>query len=153
MNRWHTGERLCGFNLWSCQLWLYLLLSCEIGRVIWILSCSTVWRVYRFWGYSFHWFRSLSMYFPIDYYRFRNYRIIAAVFVSDNIVSISFSRKKYEIESDLVSYQSFPIVFIPRNSTIFPSYFFLVDHQPFMNWGFKVGCLFPLLERNPWSFA
>jgi hypothetical protein len=39
---------LCGFSLWSCQLWLYLLLSCEIGRVIWIFSCSTVWRVYRF---------------------------------------------------------------------------------------------------------
>jgi hypothetical protein len=39
---------LCGFSLWSCQLWLYLLLSCEICRVIWIFSCSTVWRVYRF---------------------------------------------------------------------------------------------------------
>jgi hypothetical protein len=25
-----------------------LLLSCEIGRVIWIFSCSIVWRVYRF---------------------------------------------------------------------------------------------------------
>jgi hypothetical protein len=39
---------LCGFSLWSYQLWLYLSLSCEIGRVIWIISWSTVWRVYRF---------------------------------------------------------------------------------------------------------
>jgi hypothetical protein len=40
----------CGFCLWSCQLWLYLLLllSCEISRVLWLFSCSTVWRVYRF---------------------------------------------------------------------------------------------------------
>jgi hypothetical protein len=29
-------------------LWIYLLLSCEICQVIWIFSCSTVWRVYRF---------------------------------------------------------------------------------------------------------
>jgi hypothetical protein len=42
--------KLCGFSLWCCQLWLYLLLSCEIGRVIWIFSCSTIWRVYRFLG-------------------------------------------------------------------------------------------------------
>jgi hypothetical protein len=41
---------------------------------------------------------------------FRNYWNISAVFVSNNIVSISFSRKKCEIESDLAS---FPIVFIP----------------------------------------
>jgi hypothetical protein len=55
------------------------------------------------------------MYFPIDYYRFRNYRNIGAVFVFDNIVSISFSRKRCENESDLASYRSFPIVFIPIN--------------------------------------
>jgi hypothetical protein len=55
----------------------------------------------------------LSMYFRIDYYRFRNYRNIGAVFVSDNIVSISFSRKKNENKSDLTSYRSFPLVFIP----------------------------------------
>jgi hypothetical protein len=41
------------------------------------------------------------MYFPIDYYRFQNYRNIGAVFVSDNIVSILFSRKRCENESDL----------------------------------------------------
>jgi hypothetical protein len=35
-----------------------------------------------------------SIYFSIDYYRFRNYRNVGVVFVSDNIVSISFSRKK-----------------------------------------------------------
>jgi hypothetical protein len=55
------------------------------------------------------------MYFPIDYYRFRNYRNIGAVFVSDNIVSISFSRKRCENESDLAFYRSFPIVFIPND--------------------------------------
>jgi hypothetical protein len=55
------------------------------------------------------------MYFPIDYYHFRNYRNISAVFVSDNIVSISFSRKRYENESDLASYPSFPVVFIPTS--------------------------------------
>jgi hypothetical protein len=66
-----------------------------------------------FFRYRFHGFRSLSMYFPIDYYRFRNYRNIGAVFVSDNIVSISFSRKRCENESDLAFYRSFPIVFIP----------------------------------------
>jgi hypothetical protein len=44
-----------GFCLWSCQLWLYLLLlSCEIGQVLWLFSCSTVWRVYRFL-ISFSW--------------------------------------------------------------------------------------------------
>jgi hypothetical protein len=65
-----------------------------------------------FFRYRSHGFRSLSMYFPIDYYRFRNYQNICAVFVSDNIVSISFSRKRCENESDLASYRSFPIVFI-----------------------------------------
>jgi hypothetical protein len=50
------------------------------------------------------------MYFSIGYYRFRNYRNIGAVFVFDNIVSILFSRKKCENESDL--YRSFAIVFI-----------------------------------------
>jgi hypothetical protein len=55
------------------------------------------------------------MYFPIDYYRFRNYRNIGAVFISDNIVSISFSRKRCENESDLAFYRSFPIVFIPKS--------------------------------------
>jgi hypothetical protein len=52
------------------------------------------------------------MYFPIDYYRFRNYRNIDAVFVSDNIISILFLRKKYKNKSDLVSYRSSAIVFI-----------------------------------------
>jgi hypothetical protein len=47
---------LCGFSLYYCQLWLYLSLSCEIGRVIWIFSCSTVWYVYRFLGYRSHGF-------------------------------------------------------------------------------------------------
>jgi D-lyxose ketol-isomerase len=55
------------------------------------------------------------MYFPIDYYRFQNYQNIDAVFVSNNIVSISFSRKRCENESDLASYRSFPIVFIPTH--------------------------------------
>jgi hypothetical protein len=67
-----------------------------------------------FFRYRSHGFRSLSMYFPIDYYRFRNYRNIGAVFVSNNIVLISFLRKRCENESDLASYQSFPIVFIPK---------------------------------------
>jgi hypothetical protein len=67
-----------------------------------------------FFRYRSHGFQSLSMYFSIDYYRFRNYRNIGAVFVSDNIVSISFSRKRCENESDLASYRSFPIVFIPK---------------------------------------
>jgi hypothetical protein len=70
------------------------------------LTCLSFFR-YRSYG-----FRSLSMYFSIDYYRFRNYRNIGAVFVSDNIVSISFSRKNSENESDLVSYRLFQIVFI-----------------------------------------
>jgi hypothetical protein len=47
-----------------------------------------------FFRYCSYGFRSLSIYFSIDYYRFRNYRNIGVVFVSDNIVSISFSRKK-----------------------------------------------------------
>jgi hypothetical protein len=72
------------------------------------LACLSFFR-YRSRG-----FQSLSMYFSIDYYRFRNYRNIGAVFVSDNIVSISFSRKRCENESDLASYRSFPIVFIPK---------------------------------------
>jgi hypothetical protein len=38
------------------------------------------------------------MYFSIDYYRFRNYQNIDAVLVSDNIVSISFSRKKVKMK-------------------------------------------------------
>jgi hypothetical protein len=70
-----------------------------------------------FFRYRSHGFRSLSMYFPIDYYRFRNYRNIDVVFVSDNIVSISFSRKRCENESDLAFYRSFPIVFIPSRNT------------------------------------
>jgi hypothetical protein len=69
-----------------------------------------------FFRYRSHRFRSLSMYFPFDYYRFRNYRNIGAVFVFDNIVSISFSRKICENESDLASYRSFPIVFIPTRN-------------------------------------
>jgi hypothetical protein len=76
------------------------------------LACLSFFR-YRSYG-----FRSLSMYFPIDYYRFRNYRNIGAVFVFDNIVSISFSRKRCENESDLASYRSFPIVFIPRHDPV-----------------------------------
>jgi hypothetical protein len=81
--------------MWSCQLWLYLLLSYEIGRVIRLFSCSTVWHVYHFRGYCSHGFRLLSMYFPIDYYHFRNYWNIGALFVSDdNIISISILRKK-----------------------------------------------------------
>jgi hypothetical protein len=66
-----------------------------------------------FFRYRSQRFRSLSMYFLIDYYRFRNYRNIGAVFVSNNIVLISFLRKRCENESDLASYRSFPIVFIP----------------------------------------
>jgi hypothetical protein len=53
------------------------------------------------------------MYFPIDYYRFRNYRNIGVVFISDNIVSILFLKKKYKKESDSVFYRPFPIVFVP----------------------------------------
>jgi hypothetical protein len=60
-----------------------------------------------FFRYRSHGFRSLSMYFPNDYYRFRNYRNIGAVFVSGNIVSISFSRKRCENESDLASIDRF----------------------------------------------
>ena len=48
-------------DLFNCGF--YLLLSCEIGWVIWILSSYVVWRVYRFWGYRSYGFRSLSMYF------------------------------------------------------------------------------------------
>jgi hypothetical protein len=54
--------------------------------------------VYHFKGYRSHGFQWLSVYFPIDYYRFRNYRNISAVFVFDNIVSISFSRKKVKVK-------------------------------------------------------
>jgi hypothetical protein len=69
-----------------------------------------------FFRYRSHGFRSLSIYFSIDYYRFRNYRNVGVVFVSDNIVSISFSRKKCENKSDLASCQSFLTVFIARGS-------------------------------------
>ena len=62
------------------------------------LACLSFFRCHSYG------FRSLSMYFPIDYFHFQNYRNIGAVFVSDNIVSISFSKKKYENESDLASY-------------------------------------------------
>ena len=44
------------------------------------------------------------MYLLIGYYRFQSHRNIGVIFVFDNIVSISFSRKKYENESDLGSY-------------------------------------------------
>jgi hypothetical protein len=60
----------------------------------------------------------LSMYFRIDYYRFRNYRNIGAVFVSDNIVSISFSRKKNENKSDLTSYRFHPYRYVPNYSPL-----------------------------------
>jgi len=49
-------------------------------------------------GYHSHRFRSLSMYFPIDYYHFLNYRNIGDVFISQNIVSISYSRKHVKIK-------------------------------------------------------
>jgi hypothetical protein len=58
------------------------------------------------------------MYFSIDYYRFRNYQNIGVVFVSDNIVSILFLRKRCENESDLASYRSFLIVFIPKHQLL-----------------------------------
>ena len=51
-----------------------------------------------FLGYRSYGFRSLSMYFPIDYYRFRNYRNIGTVFVSNDIVSIRFH--PYNFSSD-----------------------------------------------------
>jgi hypothetical protein len=101
------------FQLMILSFVALFIMSYEIGRVIWIFSCSTVWRVYRFWGYRSHGFQLLSMYFLIDYYCFWNYRNIGAVFVSDNIVSISFSRKKNENDNDLALYRSFLIVFIP----------------------------------------
>jgi hypothetical protein len=47
-----------------------------------------------FLGYRSHGFRLLLIYFSIDYYRFRNYRNISVVFISENIVSILFFRKK-----------------------------------------------------------
>jgi hypothetical protein len=71
-----------------------------------------------FFRYRSHGFRSLSMYFPIDYYRFRNYRNIDVVFAFDNIVSISFSRKRRENKSNLTSYRSFPIVFILGSTSV-----------------------------------
>jgi hypothetical protein len=116
------------------HIWLAWFCSLEnrvwqIGWVIWILSCSTVWRVYRFWGYRSHGFRSLSMYFSIDYYCFRNYRNISVVFISDNIVSISISRKKCENESDLTFYRSFPIVFIPNKDAPKATWSVLLDHE------------------------
>jgi hypothetical protein len=52
------------------------------------LACLSFLRI------SLSGFQSLSMYFSIDYYCFQNYQNIDAIFVSDNIVSISFSRKK-----------------------------------------------------------
>ena len=54
--------------------------------------------------------------FFIDSYR--NYQNIDVVFVSDNIVSILFSRQRSKTESDLAFYWSFPIVFIPSQGAI-----------------------------------
>ena len=61
-----------------------------------------------FFRYRSYGFWSLSTYFLINFYRFRNYRNIGAVFVSDNIASILFSRKKCKSESDLASYRFRP---------------------------------------------
>ena len=68
-----------------------------------------------FFRYRSHGFRSLSIYFLIDYFHFRNYRNISVIFVFDNIISILFLRKKCENEIDLAFYQSFPFVFIPNH--------------------------------------
>jgi hypothetical protein len=38
----------CGFSSRSFQLSIYLLLSYEIDRIIWLFSCFTVWLVYHF---------------------------------------------------------------------------------------------------------
>jgi hypothetical protein len=102
------------FCLWSCQLWLYLLLlSCEIGRVLWLFSYSTVRRVYRFLD---------IVLMDSDHYRyiFQSTTIvfeITRISVSYSFPTISyrfrFREKKYENESDFASYRSFPTVFIP----------------------------------------
>uniref|UniRef100_A0A0A9DLT0 Uncharacterized protein n=1 Tax=Arundo donax TaxID=35708 RepID=A0A0A9DLT0_ARUDO len=49
--------------------------------------------------------------FPSRQHRFRYFQIISVVL--DNIVSLSFSAKKSESESDLTLFRSFPTVFIP----------------------------------------
>jgi hypothetical protein len=49
-----------------------------------------------FIGYCSHGFWSFSIYFLINYYHVRNYRNIGAVFVFENIVLISFLRKKWK---------------------------------------------------------
>jgi hypothetical protein len=46
-----------------------------------------------FLGYRSHRFRLFSIYFPIDYYHFRNYQNIDDVFLSDNIAPILFLKK------------------------------------------------------------
>ena len=48
----------------------------------------------------------------IVYFRFQNYHDTDVVFVSDNIVSFSFSMKNCESESGETFYRSFPTVFI-----------------------------------------
>jgi hypothetical protein len=98
---------LCGFSLWSCQLCLYLLLSCEICRVIWIFSCSTVWRVYRFLD---------TILMDSDRYRciFRSTTIVFEITgistaYSFPTISYRFRFREKDVKTKVIS---FPIVFI-----------------------------------------
>jgi hypothetical protein len=61
-----------------------------------------------FFRYRFHGFRSLSMYFLIDYYRFRNYRNIGAVFVSDFVFEKKMWKRKWFSLLSIVSYHFHP---------------------------------------------
>jgi hypothetical protein len=71
--------------VWDTSSYMALLM-------FYVLTC------FSFFRYHSYGFRSLSMYFLIDYYHFRNYRNISVVFISENIVSISFSRKNVKIK-------------------------------------------------------
>jgi hypothetical protein len=105
-----------GFCSWSCKLWLYLfLLSCEIGRVLWLFSYSIVWRVYRFYD---------IVLMDSDHYRyiFRSTTIvfeITGISMSYSFPTISyrfrFQKEKNKNKSNLASNRSFSTVFVPTS--------------------------------------
>ena len=68
-----------------------------------------------FFKVSFQWVLIVSDVSSTVYFRFRNYRNTGVVFISENIIPLSFPMKKYKSENDGVFRRSFPTVFIPND--------------------------------------
>ena len=69
-------------------------------QVIWLVLCSMVWHTYSFFKISFSWVSIVIDVFSIVFFRLWNYHNTDAIFVSDNIVSLSFLIKNCKSESD-----------------------------------------------------